>query len=128
MATGVRCFRSKFGVPSREHPSADRPEARARARALVHAARNGMSNAVGVRLPSAAAAATAPQPAPTEEALLLGDARGRAKARPLRLRDALPSPSVRDTLIDGAKNSSNEFCSLALASAHSVGYLGAFDY
>ena len=44
----------------------------------MHEARNGMSNAEGVRLPSAAAAATAPQPAPTEEALLLGDARGRA--------------------------------------------------
>ena len=39
-----------------------------------------MSSAEGVRLPSAAAAATAPQPAPTEEARLLGDARGRAGA------------------------------------------------
>jgi len=39
-----------------------------------------MSSADGVRLPSAAAAATAPQPAPTEEARLLGDARGRAGA------------------------------------------------
>ena len=34
-----------------------------------------MSSAEGARLPSAAAAATAPQPAPTEEARLLGDAR-----------------------------------------------------
>ena len=39
-----------------------------------------MSSVEGARLPSAAAAATAPQPAPTEEARLLGDARGRAGA------------------------------------------------
>ena len=37
-----------------------------------------MSSSESVRLPSAGGAATAPQPAPTEEARLLGDARGRA--------------------------------------------------
>jgi hypothetical protein len=56
------------------HPRIDRTRALA-PRAAVHEARNGMSSVEGARLPSAAAAATAPQPAPTEEARLLGDAR-----------------------------------------------------